>query len=464
MSVRDQLDGLGRRAALPGAVANAGLGVVLAVVLAYEAHLISRQHGNWLFDLAAGTLVCAAALLRGRSAAAAATAGLAVCGAAELAAWLWQLPAQPDAAADLALLVLIGSAVRTLPARWAAGIAAAGAVVVGGTVERYLVFIGSGIPISFAATRLMGLGWGAALGTGLWLRLMDGRREATMDAVRRAERLKLARELHDAAAHHITGIVIQAQAARLAVGPGPGRLAEALAGIEAAGSDALGSMRRVIGLLRDEDTGDGAGLVPGPGELSELVSRFAGRAAGGPVVALELPDGPADPGWPPVVTTTVYRVVQEALTNIARHAPGARSATVTIGHDQRAVTVAVTDDAVPAGPSPFPHASGYGLLGMRERVERLGGSLRAGPGARTGWTVTATLPLPGARTAAPGWAAAARAAARPEEASQTAAYQPAGGQPATGQAEASQTARGQAAAGPAAAGRGPGGLAVPGQA
>ncbi len=106
MSVRDQLDGLGRRAALPGAVANAGLGVVLAVLLAYEAHLISRQHGNWLFDLAAGTLVCAAALLRGRSAAAAATAGLAVCGAAELAAWLWQLPAQPDAAADLALLVL----------------------------------------------------------------------------------------------------------------------------------------------------------------------------------------------------------------------------------------------------------------------------------------------------------------------------------------------------------------------
>ncbi len=88
------------------------------------------------------------------------------------------------------------------------------------------MFIASGIPISFAATRLMGLGWGAALGTGLWLRLMDGRREATMDAVRRAERLELARELHDAAAHHITGIVIQAQAARLAVGPGPGRLAE----------------------------------------------------------------------------------------------------------------------------------------------------------------------------------------------------------------------------------------------
>jgi signal transduction histidine kinase len=414
MSVREQLDGLGltglgRRAALPGAVASAGLGVALAVVLAYEAHLIARQHGSWLFDLATGTLVCAAALLRGRSAAAAATAGLAVSGAAELAAWLWQLPAQPDAAADLALLVLIGSAARTLPPRWAAAIAAGGAVVVAGTVERYLVFIGSGIPSSFAATRLMGLGWGAALGTGLWLRLTDGRREATMDAVRRAERLELARELHDAAAHHITGIVIQAQAARLAAGPGPGRLAEALAGIEAAGSDALSSMRRVVGLLRDGDADDGAGVAPGPGELSELVSRFARRAGGaGPAVALQLPDGPPGPAWPPEVTTTVYRVVQEALTNIARHAAAARAVTVTLGRDQRGVTVTVTDDA-PAGAPRFPHAGGYGLLGMRERVERLGGTLSAGPGPQAGWTVTAAVPLPAgqaARAAAAGASAA----------------------------------------------------------
>jgi signal transduction histidine kinase len=238
-----------------------------------------------------------------------------------------------------------------------------------------------------------------------------------MDAVRRAERLELARELHDAAAHHITGIVIQAQAARLAAGPGPGRLAEALAGIEAAGSDALSSMRRVIGLLRDEDVDNGAGVAPGPGELSELVSRFAGRAGGGgPDVALQLPDGPAGRGWPPEVTTTVYRVVQEALTNVARHAAAARSVGVTLRHDQQGVTVTVTDDA-PAGAPRFPHAGGYGLLGMGERVERLGGTLSAGPGARAGWTVTATLPLPGARpasgTAGPGQAAAGQNAGRP---------------------------------------------------
>ncbi|HEU5419655.1 MAG TPA: histidine kinase [Streptosporangiaceae bacterium] len=447
MSVLDQRDRLGRqgwlgRAALPATVASAGLAIVLAVVLVYEAQLIARHHGSWLFDLAAGLLVCAAALARGRSCALAAAAGLTVAGAAELAAWLWHLPAQPDAAADLALLVLIGSAARRLPPRLVVAVAVAGAVVVAGTIERYLVFISAGIPSSLAATRLMGLGWGAALAIGLWLRLMDGRRQATLEAVRRAERLDLARELHDAAAHHITGIVIQAQAARLAAGQHPGRLADALAGIEAAGSDALGSLRRVIGLLRDEDGDDGAGVAPGPGELSELVSRFAARIPGGGCdVRLQLPDGPADSGWPPEVTTTVYRVVQEALTNIARHAPAARSVTVIVGHDQGAVSVQVTDDAPAAGAARFPHASGYGLLGMRERVERLGGELTAGPAAGAGWSVAATVPLPGGSTAAAARRGAVTAAAPPGSAAAPAVAGPA--------APARQPAAGAAVPGPA---------------
>jgi signal transduction histidine kinase len=262
--------------------------------------------------------------------------------------------------------------------------------VAAGTIERYLTFIYNGTPNNFTATRLMGLAWGAALGVGLWLRLLDARRQAAIETVRRGERLELARELHDAAAHHITGIVIQAQAARIAARKHAETLDDALVGIESAGTDALNSMRQVIGLLRDSD--DAGGLTPGPEQLTDLVDRFAKR---GPTVQLRLPDDPADPTWPPEVTTTVYRVVQEALTNITRHAPDAREVTVTLAHDQQAITVEITDDAPPAGSPRFPHTSGYGLVGMRERVEALGGTLSAGPGHGAGWSVLATLPAPG---------------------------------------------------------------------
>jgi signal transduction histidine kinase len=95
--------------------------------------------------------------------------------------------------------------------------------------------------------------------------------------------------------------------------------------------------------------------------------------------------------WPSEVSSTIYRVVQESLTNIARHAPTARSVTVDIAQDHQAVTVEVTDDA-PAAPT-RPRRGGYGLVGMRERVEAIGGTLRAGPRGDAGWSVWATLPL-----------------------------------------------------------------------
>jgi signal transduction histidine kinase len=372
----DLLDRLAQRA---GTVANAGLGVVLAAVLALEAHNIAAHHGSWPFDAAVGLAVGAAALLRERSIVWAAAAGLAVCGAAELAAWRGDLPGQPGFAAALALLVLVGSAVRTLPVRPAVAIAAGGAAVAAGVMELHP-------DVGY----LPGLGWGAAIGAGLWLRFLAASRQAAIETVRRGERLDLARELHDTAAHHITGIVLQAQAARIAARKGTGTLEDALAGIESAGIDALASMRQVIGLLRDGD--DAGGLAPGPEQLADLVDRFAAR---GPAVQLRLPGGPADPGWPSEVTTTVYRVVAEALTNVTRHASGAREVTVTLGHDRQAITVEITDDAPPASSPRFPQASGYGLVGMRERVEALGGTLRAGPAAGAGWSVLATLPAPG---------------------------------------------------------------------
>jgi signal transduction histidine kinase len=380
---------LDRLAGRPEIAINAGLALVLAAGLAYQEHFIASHHGSWPFDLAVGVVICAAALLRGRWPGWAAAVGLAVAAAAELAAWLWHLPAQPDGPADLALLVLIGSAVRVLPWRQAVPIVAGGAVVAVGSIERYLVFIERGTPDSFAATRLMIEGLAFAVGIGLWLRLLDVRRAAAFEAVRRGERLELARELHDHAAHHVTGIVLQAQAARVAARSHPERLDEALAGIESVGTAALNSMRQVIGLLRDPD--DAGGVSAGAEELTDLVDRFAGR---GSAVQLRLPDGPADPGWPPELATTVNRIVAEALTNVTRHAPDASAVAVTLAHDREAITVEVTDDA-PAAGARFPHASGYGLAGMRERVEALGGTLSAGPRPAAGWAVRATLPAPG---------------------------------------------------------------------
>jgi signal transduction histidine kinase len=388
---------LQRLAKRPAAAANVVLAVALGAVLAREAYDIAAYHRGWLLDVAVALAVGTAALLRERAAARAAAAALAVAAGAELAAWLGHLPGQPGGAAALALLVLVGSAVRVQPARPAAAIAAA-ALAIG--VTSY------DLPsLSFQpATHVLAQGWGVAVATGLWLRLLDSRHQAAIAAARRGERLDLARELHDAAAHHITGIVIQAQAARIqaargAGGPDDGVLGGALAGIEVAGADALAAMRQVIGLLRDTGGGpaagemaDAGGLRPGPEQLADLVGRFAGR---GPAVRLRLPSGPGEPAWPPEVTTTVYRVVQESLTNIARHAGGAGEVTVTLAHDQRAITVEVTDDAPPAASPRFPHSGGYGLVGMRERVEALGGTLSAGPGPAAGWSVLAALPAPG---------------------------------------------------------------------
>lgn len=369
------LDRLARRS---GTAANAGLAVVFAAVLTVQLHNLADSHRSWLLDGTAALVVCAAALLRERGRAWAAAVGLAAAGAAGLAAWLAGLPGEPGPAAALAVGVLLGSAARWLPLRTAAAIVAGAAVVAAGVMYTH-PDLGS-LPVQ---------GWGAALAAGLWLRFLDARRHAAIETVRRGERLDLARELHDTAAHHITGIVLQAQAARIAAGKDPGAVGTALAGIETAGTGALSSLRRVIGLLRDGD--DAAGLAPAPESLSDLVARFARH---GPPVTSQLP---AAPEWPPEVTTTVYRVVQEALANIARHAPGAACVGVCVSAGGHTVTVEVTDDAPPSGPARFPHPGGYGLIGMRERVEALGGTLRAGPRPGGGWAVHATVPAAGGR-------------------------------------------------------------------
>jgi signal transduction histidine kinase len=276
--------------------------------------------------------------------------------------------------------VLIGSVIRTVPPVQAGAVAGAGIVVVAcGQLARPEP---AGIT---AVTALGGALWAAGVVAGLALRRLDGRARDTAEAIRRTERLDLARELHDVVAHHITGMLIQAQAAQVLARRDPAKVAGSLGDIEAAGSDALAAMRRVVGLLRDD-----AAAPPSTDQedLAELVERF-GRQ--GPEVRLRVPGDEA--AWPPEVTSTVYRIVQEALTNVLRHAPRARSVAVTVGRDPHGFTVEVADDAPPVS-ARAQHRGGYGLIGMRERVVALGGTLGAGPRPGSGWSVRATLPVP----------------------------------------------------------------------
>ena len=320
----------------------------------------------------------------------AAATGVAVFAAAALAVVLGAMAPGPLLGSGLigcgliGMVVLGGAAVRTLPPLPAAAIGVVGTAVIavgetvgpGGLFDHRTVWAAAGVTV-----------WSAGLAVGLYLRYLDFMQRQTLEAARRDGRLELARELHDAVAHHVTGIVVQAQAARFTGGEHPDRLISALGSIETAGADTLAAIRQLVGLLRNPD--EGAGVSPGPEAIGELVERFATH---GPAVDLRLPDGPPAAGWPPELVSTVYRIVQEALTNVARHAPGAQSVTVTLTHGSGQVRVEVTDDA-PASRRTRP-GGGYGLVGMGERVAALGGKVSAGPLPGAGWAVEASLPIP----------------------------------------------------------------------
>jgi signal transduction histidine kinase len=199
-----------------------------------------------------------------------------------------------------------------------------------------------------------------------------------------AERARIAWELHDIVAHHLSVIVLQAAGARASGKPaGP-----VLEKIEHSGRQALAETRRLLGVLRDP--GEEAGLAPQPGigDLDALVTSV--QAAGLPVNLVIDGDRAA---LPAAVDVSVYRIVQEALTNVLKHAGPAR-ADVTVGCAEEAVTIEVMDNGggEPGNQAP---AGGHGLAGMRERVAVFGGELRAGPQPGGGFAVRARLPLGG---------------------------------------------------------------------
>jgi signal transduction histidine kinase len=196
------------------------------------------------------------------------------------------------------------------------------------------------------------------------------------------ERARIARELHDIVAHHLSVIVLQAAGARAS-----GKPAEAtLEKIENSGRQALAETRRLLGVLRDPAEETGLAPQPGIGDLDGLAASV--RAAGLPV-KLRI-DGDLAP-LPAAVDVSVYRIVQEALTNVLKHAGPAR-ADVTIGCAREAITIEVTDDGTGEAGNQVT-AAGHGLAGMRERAAVFGGELAAGPRPDGGFAVRARLPL-----------------------------------------------------------------------
>jgi signal transduction histidine kinase len=217
--------------------------------------------------------------------------------------------------------------------------------------------------------------------------------QAREELARRAvveERLRLARELHDVVAHAMSVIAVQSGVGAHVADTNPQEAAKALAAIEATSRAALEELRRLLGVLRQEDEPQGA-LAPVPG-LADLDSLLAEVGRAGLAVKLQIKG--TRPPLPAGVDLSAYRIVQEALTNVVKHA-GPAHAQVVVGYRDHDVTVEVTDDGRGAVTSASDGrvGSGHGLIGMRERVQVFGGDLQTGPRPGGGFRVAARLPF-----------------------------------------------------------------------
>ncbi|MFI5862374.1 sensor histidine kinase [Streptomyces sp. NPDC051546] len=331
---------------------------------------------------------------------------------------LWQMVAVG------AVLLLLTAAVRWSPRRQLlAGGGLGGAAVAVWTVPLVpdaSFFESLGLMAFWSAPVLV------SVVVGGYPRLMEDRRRQAVLAARRAQQLELAHDLHDFIAHDVSGIVVQAQAARFVAEHDPAAAARALERIERAGLAALASIDRTVRMLHAADgssgEGDGDGtsedgpsedgpsedaaagggprtVLPGIGQLAELVDRFG--ETGQVRARLDLVPGVTE-ALSREGAATVHRVVVEALTNVRRHAPGAAGVHVALSTDRTTVEVSVTDDGgrgrsahLPALPrlDRGPRGGG-GLLALAERVRAGGGTFASGP-HRDGWRVTATLPATG---------------------------------------------------------------------
>jgi signal transduction histidine kinase len=301
--------------------------------------------------------------------------------------------------------LLVGHAVAVLPARPAAR--SAGASIVLATVLGsvfapnpwesvfYLLVLGAaatvGALVAQSRRRAEELQVLAA-------RLAE-QQETVAAAATTAERARIAREVHDSVAHAVSVMVLQMGGLRRLLPDHP-EAQEVLRGLEKLGRDSVDEMRRVVGILREGAGGEGAaGPAPLP-SLSRLDGVLDELRAGGMPIELVVTGDPVE--LPQLVDVSAVRVVQEALSNVVRHA-GAAATAVTVEHAPGRVTVTVTDDGRPrvATPPSVPGTGGHGQLHMRERVSVVGGRLEVGPVRGGGYRVRATFPLPVAERPAP---------------------------------------------------------------
>ncbi|WP_022930196.1 sensor histidine kinase [Patulibacter americanus] len=309
-----------------------------------------------------------------------------VIAAVAFAQWL----AGPELYGDLAVLVALYTVVAHEPRRGAValacGISVLGLVLAG---ARWATPSDAGPAVAIALGSLLAL----PVALGLAVR---GRRRmlaATRADAARAERTRIAREMHDVVAHNLSVMVALSDGARATLARDPAAASDAIAHVSRTGREALAEMRRLLGILHADD--DAAGpLRPQPGldDLPELVEAVRSAGLG---VTLDVDLGPGAP--PPAgLALTVHRVVQEALTNVLKHAPAATQAEVRVRRTGGAVDVTVQDDGALATPVPATAgpaggtADGLGLRGMAERVALHAGTVTAGPSG-SGWRVHATL-------------------------------------------------------------------------
>jgi signal transduction histidine kinase len=262
--------------------------------------------------------------------------------------------------------------------RWGSG----GEIVLGTGVMLVAFAVSAvtdGVPIGEQSAGLAFLLLPAVLGASVRFRATAHDRQLAQ--VRSRERERLARELHDTVAHHVSAMVITAQAGRVIARTNLAGAVDALEGVEEEGARTLEEMRAMVATLRDG--GAGAELTAGGvADLERVVRAPGGRLR----VDLRL-DGELD-ALAPAVDAAVYRIVQESVTNAMRHAVDATEVVVHVAGGPQAVRVTVRDNGARASRG----RDGYGLAGLRERAALLGGELHAGPGADRGWCVEAELP------------------------------------------------------------------------
>jgi len=250
----------------------------------------------------------------------------------------------------------------------------------------------------------------AALGLGLYLATrrayltelhdraerLERERDQQGEIAAAAERARIAREMHDIVAHHLTVMITLSDAAVAASAKSPERAAEVMRSVSATGRRALADTRRLLGGLRRPSGGnDGPALAPVP-DLAQLDALIEQVRSAGLDTTLEV-HGEAPPEVPAGVQLTVYRLVQEALTNTLKHGGAGARAHVRLSYEPGELRVDIDDDGAGARATTVPTTTsvGSGLIGMRERVRAYGGDVQAGPRQPEGWAVSARLHLDG---------------------------------------------------------------------